>query len=264
MKLLITYTLLCQQKITTVEQLAEITQNMVEFLPQYYNRKDKKGLKDFHYDIISLSWGIHQDATRLHSHIGHYIETNNDKKVLHWDKSLRPIIHPFIEKFKTLIDFKISFSKTEINDLDIKNVVGYPLKEYSKNSEIIKPESFTGLSSEKIEDLRNYANLIWQTTKREKQIIANKKVIEEDTIEQKYIWVDKEVAKINTLDWHRTPADIKIRMVITWLLQYQKAQYDAHEKRSFKVACIKDLAVNYLYNKSYITESDIIQIIIKL
>ena len=81
MLLLVTYTLLAKDG-TDEETLGKIVIKFKnKILEQYVEKK---------YIVEKLTMGLHQNANRLHWHMGHLVEIG-EKKIIHWDKHLRLI-----------------------------------------------------------------------------------------------------------------------------------------------------------------------------
>lgn len=253
----ITYTILPKVEITD-EDLYKWAENFIAFLPEYYNRKEK-GLKDISYNIVCLSYGLHCNASRHHIHIGHLIETNNEKIIKNWDKSLRPLFAKHLETSKEKIDFKISFN-AHVEDKDKMAVLGYPLKEYNHYNEILRPEKFINLLPKEIEELRVYAHEIYRLAQIAKAHKKEQKDKNENTIDDKYNYLDKRIQN-ESLSFSSKYAEDKIRTVIIYLLDHQKEQYDNNNIKIFRIQSIKDLAISYCFNKRHITENDVAQLI---
>lgn len=254
MILAITYTLLPKIELTQ-EILLDIADRFVQSLPNYYKRLDKKGYKDINYDILCLTIGLHLDASRPHIHIGHLINTNSDKEIKNWDKSLRPLLQEFINIFKEKIDLKISFN-SKVEETDRLSVLAYPLKEYKKFNDILLTKQFINLSDQEIENLRIYAHSKWIEVLAGKAKKAKDKQEHEDSLEQKWLWLDKHIQE-DSIPFYSQNVDGKIRSIMVWLLHYQKHQYEQNQKRSFRVSGFKETAINYLYLKNIISENDV-------
>ena len=250
----ITYTLLPKTELPQ-EQILDITDRLIQSLPIYYKRLDKKGYKDINYDIVCLSVGLHLDASRPHCHIGHLINTNSDKEIKNWDKSLRPLLLEFIQLFKDKIDLKISFN-SKVEETDRMAVLAYPLKEYRKFNDILLLKRFINLSDEEIEQLRIFAHSKWIEVLAGKAKKAKDKQQTEDTLEQKWLYIDEQIL-VDKIQFYSLIMEDKVRLIMRWLLQYQKKQYEQSQKRSFRVSNLKETAMNYLYLKNMISENDI-------
>lgn len=254
MKLAVTYTLLPKIDLTD-EELLDIGDRLIQSLPNYYNRLNVKGLKDIKYDIVCLTIGLHCDASRHHIHIGHLLETNNDKEIIHWDKTLRPLLLPFINSFKTKIDLKISFNN-KVEETDILSVLAYPLKEYRSFNEIYLTKQFIGLTDKQIEEYRIFAHSKWLGVKQGKVKKDKDKRNTEETLENKWLWLDDAIVN-KSLEFYGLNTDSKLRFIMCSLLHYHKDQYEQNAKRSFRISGIKETAMNYLYLKQIIDENDI-------
>ena len=253
MILAITYTLLPKIELVQ-EELVDIADRLVQSLPIYYKRIDKKGYKDINYDIVCLTVGLHLDASRPHIHIGHLINTNSDKEIKNWDKSLRPLLLEFINIYKEKIDIKISFN-SKVEETDRMAVLAYPLKEYKKYNDIILRKQFINLSDQEIEDLRVFAHKKWLEVLHGKQKKAKDKQAKEDSLENKWLYLDEKI-QIHQ-EFYTRNADDKLRMIMMWLLHYQKQQYEDKQVRSFRISGFKETALNYLYLKQIISENDV-------
>ena len=254
MRLCITYTLLPKCDLQD-EELLDIADVFIQSLPNYYNRLNVKGLKDIKYDIVCLTTGLHKDASRHHIHVGHLLETNSDKEIIHWDKTLRPLLQPFINSFKTKIDLKISFN-SKVEETDILAVLAYPLKEYRSFNDILLKNRFIGLTDKQTEDYRIFAHSKWLEVKQGKDKKEKDKRSTEETLENKWKWID-DVILDRRLEFYGMIVEDKLRFIMHNLLLYHKDQYVTNQKRSFRVACIKETALNYLYLKQIISENDV-------
>ena len=251
MLLLVTYTLLAKDG-TDEETLGKIVIKFKnKILEQYVEKK---------YIVEKLTMGLHQNANRLHWHMGHLVEIG-EKKIIHWDKHLRGLITlaDFDNSIKEKIDIKITFNDKVGSD-DILNVLAYPLKEYTIYSEIREIKQFIGLEEKELEAKRDYAHQIYLTAKYERKCKEEKKIIREDSLTSKWQFLDEEL-KIeclgNKLLFKERTIESKIREVYKILLRYEKLQNKENDKKSFRINCVRDNAISYCYLRGLASEDEI-------
>lgn len=244
-----------------VEALIETTKKLVLELPKYFQTGK------INYIIEKLTFGLHQNANRKHTHIGLIFETNNDKSIKCWNKKIGDMID---KTFREKYDIKISF-KDGIGDSDVRNVLAYPLKEYEKNNQIIDRQRFLNIDEEYLEELRRFANTEYQNAKYRREQAAKKAMIEEESVMHKYQYLDEQLKKYSYLEgdneyqtFKSSSIEHKLRTVISQLLKYQMLQHKQTNKLTFKTNCMMDLAISYLYFKHYINENEIMEYKFKL
>lgn len=255
MELALIYTLL--QKVSTTTEFDELPLKFINYCEKVY--------KDNSFNIISQTLGLHKNATRRHFHISQHIHTNITKEIKNWDKKLLPLFSDFKKQYKDILDIKLSIRKTTDDDYDKIKLHAYPLKEYESITDILYRELCFPFNDDEIEVLRKYANQIYQVAKYEYERKKEKEILENDNVENKYIYIDKKLderfendymAKHNWI--HNTHYDTKLREVCKILLQYQKCQFEENNKRTFKISAIKDLGISYLYFRNYATEDELL------
>ena len=246
----ITYTILARED-TTIEELEKISLNFRKKILEQYEEKK--------YKVVKMTIGLHKNASRNHIHIGHTLFVG-DKKLAHWDKHLRtfPLLQDKLNKDK--IDIKISY-KDNIEEIDIRNVLAYPLKEYKTNEDIKYLGDFIGLTEKEIFNLRDYAHQIYLVKSYDKKTQDEKKIIEEENTDNKYKYIDNELQLeniIHKIHFREKPIEIKIKQILGILFKYEKLQHLEKNKKVFRVNCMMDLAISYLYFKDLGSEEEII------
>lgn len=158
------------------------------------------------YDYISL--GVHENANRIHTHIGLVnIDHPNVKHLrLYYNKKGLKEIHPDIK----LSVHECSYADAPENrdkprngfcDNDQK-ALGYPLKEYSKYEDI-KYREYINIDDKELEGLRLFAHSIYraskyqQNNKEEKQEASNYRMLSlEDYVTKK---IETELMELDTM-----------------------------------------------------------------
>ena len=246
----ITYTLLCRED-TKIEELEKLSKTFRKKILEQYEEKK--------YKVVKMTIGIHQNASRNHIHIGHVLYIG-DKKLAHWDKHLRTHILLLDNSIKEKIDIKISY-KDNIEELDVHNVLAYPLKEYKTDLEIRYIEQFIGLEQKEINHLRDYAHQIYLTKLYDNKTKEDKKIIEEENSDSKYKYLDNELEisdLLRKIHFREKQPEQKLKQVLGLLLKYEKLQHLEKNKKVFRTNCLLDITISYLYFRELISEDEII------
>jgi hypothetical protein len=254
MKIAVTITVL--DKKDDEEALIETTKKLILALPKYFQTEK------INYLIEMLTFGIHKNAKRKHTHIGFIFETNNDKIIKCWNKKIGDMID---KVFRDKYDIKISFNDN-VEDKDIRNVLAYPLKEYEKNNQILDRQRFMNISEEYLEELRKFANTEYQNVKYKREQEAKRAMIEEESVAHKYEYLDEQLKKYSYLEditqyqtFKASSIENKLKTIISHLLKYQMLQHKENNKLTFKTNCLMDLAISYLYFRHLISENEIME-----
>jgi len=255
MRIAFNYTL--TQKIATEETFDNLVIPFIELIEKVY--------KDKNYKLVYQSVGLNVNATRRHHHINTLVETEQ-KDIKNWDTRILPDIKDWKDKNKQKVDVYLSIWKTEDPKFELRRLIGYPLKEYEHFNQITLIEWFVGLTHEEIEQYRKTSNEIYQKAKYEYLKNKEKKLIEEETVDNKYEYITKTL-DISTSDrimerdrFKNMDIRTKINCVKTILLKYQKLQYHQNNKKNFKLSAIKELATSYIYLMDLASEDEICEL----
>lgn len=252
MRICFNYTL--TQKIATEETFDNLIVPFIDMIEKAY--------KDKNYKLVYQSVGLNVNATRRHHHINTVIETEQ-KDIKNWDSRVLPLIQEWKSKNKEKVDVYLSIWRTDDPKFELRRLIGYPLKEYEKFNQIVYLQYFVGLSHEEIEEYRKLANEIYQKAKYEYLKNKEKKLLEEETTDNKYEYITKTL-DLSTSDkilerdrFKNNDIRVKINIVKSILFKYQKLQFHQNNKKVFKLSAIKELAISYLYFMDLCNEDEL-------
>lgn len=221
--------------------------------------RHKELMEELGYDICCKTYGIHRNAERLHLH---YHTINNIKKNKKFkDKGLASKIKrckKYNEYTLPHKDFKIpevniSTTYDDHIEWDYKKILAYPLKEYATNVEMIKEVDINKCmlghnhNPFQLEQLRKYANSLYEAANKAYQKKEKKKTKKEDL----YTHLDSVIITTNIPD-SNGEMDVLMRYTIKQILLYYK-----ENQKNFSIHQLKNQAVNYLYFKEIINENQI-------
>jgi len=244
---------------TTEEQLINNTYKLINIL-------EEKVYKDKNYAILEKqSIGLHKNAKRSHIHLSQFIEWTSKKEIKHLDKKLFSLIILEKKELKDLTDIQLSIWNENDPKFNPDYLYGYPLKEYTKDNEILFLDQFINIPTTDIYRMRKLSNDIYQPRYYEWLKKKENEYIDEETTQNKYEYINKNLDFFRPdqihqkLDFKSLPYKDKLRRVIKILLEYQKLQYSLKQKRVFKATALKELAESYLYFNNLSTEDDILE-----
>lgn len=211
---------------------------------------------DLKYQIEKHTMGIHRESKNLHAHITYVCQVNNGKhyKILN-DKIKRSKFNKLPEKTN------ITFKYDNEEKYDEFKALAYNLKEYSHYNDMSSDytkyhEEITAEVKQELEELRKHGNnqfCIAKKHKEEKEKDNNEK---KDLKKNMYSYIDHRI----DLDQKQFTQELDIGAIsqeVRWIA-YHILKFYKDNNKSFSIAHLKNQALNYLYNKDYITEEQIL------
>lgn len=217
------------------------------------------------YNIIKSTCGKHVDASRAHYHTHVCYDCSGAKvyKVLNEkiSRMFSELTYPSEEIAKSFnkIENKISFIYEGQNKKFKKKIVSYSessmcycFKEYQKNEEIPVCLQF-GFSKGELDEMRMVSNVAWREVVRKRN-------------QQKQLEISNKDSHINFIKY------LEERMVVLWewgdvndlvtyvkkqIYLYKKEEYKKGKNTMFRVSCVRDQAISFLFYNNYIDEDDI-------
>lgn len=212
--------------------------------------------KDLKYQILKYSLGIHRNSPNLHAHITYVCSVNNAKyyKILN-DKIKRSNFNNLPNKTN------ITFCYDNDAKYDEFKALAYNLKEYCTVNLMEEDysryhEEISDEVKQELEELRKYGNeqyLLSQKYKEQKhKDKQDKKDLKNNMYSYLELKIDHEQKQFSQL------LDIGvITQHVRWI-SYHILQFYKENNKSFSIAHLKNQALNFLYNKDYITEDQIL------
>jgi len=208
------------------------------------------------YDICCNTYGIHRNAERLHLHL-HSINDIKNNKIFKGSGLASKIKRLACVKSALLIhkefvapEMKISTNYDDAVDYDVVKILAYPLKEYDTNASMAKEvniEACFNVTDHQLEELRKYSHKLYQSQKN----AFEKKEIKKSKKEDLYSHLDNVIVTTNIPDIYGE-MDLLMRYTIKQILLYYKMN-----NKNFSIHQLKNQAVNYLYFKDIIDETQI-------
>jgi len=237
--------------------------------------------KDFEWDIKKQTYGIHRQASRPHIHITTVFDCGDKKvwKILSakiksspaWTCAPTAGGLEIIDKLEKELKVKITHTYGDDERYDEAAALRYNLKEYgddetmwndvghgkTQGGEItndgttVADDIFIGVTGLEAEAMRRVANTQYEAVKDKRAKDERDKLKNENK-------------KLRLFDYIKTRETIDtvsgchymVQQVVCAILKFNK-----EEKTNFRLASLKDTAVNWLYQEGYISELEICELI---
>lgn len=235
--------------------LGDYPKNEMEDYVKYIETRHLEILKELGYTLSLNTYGFHRNAERFHLHyhtINAVPDTAKRYKILN-DKIKRLKMYndyTLPHKEFTIPEVKISFNYSDSSDWNVDKILAYPLKEYDTNEAMVKEVDdgkCLGVTPLKLENYRKYAHGIYCRFLKEYEKKQEKKSKKQSLYEH----LDNVVVTTNIPNYSGE-IDIIVRYVVKHMLIYYK-----ENQQCFSIHQLKNGAINYLYFKGIIDETNI-------
>ena len=220
------------------------------------------------YNIIKSTCGLHVDATRphYHTHVCYDVSGAKVYKTLNEKISrlFADLTYPTAEIAKSFnsIENKISFIYEGQNKKFKKKIVSYDessmcycFKEYQKNEEVPVDLQF-GYSKGELDEMRRVSNVAWREVVRKRNQQKQLEISNKDNHINfiKYL-EERMLVPIGVGGW----GDVNdlVTYVKKQIYLYKKGEYKKGKNTMFRVSCVRDQAISFLFYNNYIDEDDI-------
>jgi hypothetical protein len=224
------------------------------------------------YEKLKVVYGKHRQSKRAHTHMTCILETNGSKTYKGLDSKVRRSAGFNTSKTQDLLelfqstDYKISVRTALDKGFNEMLGLGYPLKEYDNDGELEKDirrsrhqsegggmfDLAYGVTDKEVYELRKEANDSYQIAKAYRAKQEEQELKGKNQKLSLYAYLD---TQINIFECNEH-VDYKLRLVIKEILLYYKK-----ENKSFRLNGLKDMAINYLYQKDLVESDDIITLL---
>ena len=209
------------------------------------------------YDRLKQTTGVHEHAHRIHRHFMVIYKVAEGDKIY---KTLNKKAHTLWKSIQLYdkIDFKVTFTynndgyKSNPKNVYDETCLMYPFKEYKKDDDI-EYSMQHGYSIPELHSMRAEAHAKWNKVCQAKQKKQQEEAAKTNKKEQLYLYLEQKTQYMRT---SQMPHVRKIRETVLLILDYKK-QVD----ESFRVYDLKNIAINYLFKYSMMTEHDIVEIL---
>lgn len=240
-----------------------------DIIAKVINTLDEVIEEELQYNIGNLTYGKHRNAEREHTHVHMSCVRPPGVKVY---KVLNEKIKRS-KKYQELnnqYEMKITFryQHTDIGKIyktqyDEWNSLAYPLKEYEKKDYMakdlgdidleIKDKLLIMKQNTNWEAYREYAHQLYKTQLKIREREIEKKDKKETDMEKLYDYLGSNIKQ----GTGEIIDEIETKVLIHLTIRHMLFWYRKHDKR-FNVNSMKNVAINYLYKRQNIDETNII------
>ena len=237
--------------------LGDYPKNEMEDYVKYIEQRHIEIIRELGYHPSHNTYGFHRNAERFHLHYHTINKIPEDLK-----KKKYKILNDKIKRLKmynqytlphkefTIPEVKISFNYSDTTNWNVDKILAYPLKEYDTNeamSNEVRPCECQGVTQPQLEIYRKQAHEIYCKSIKEYEKKEAKKTKKQNLYEH----LDNVVITSNIPNY-AGEIDIIVRYVVKHMLIYYK-----ENQQCFSIHQLKNGAINYLYFKEIIDETDI-------
>lgn len=235
--------------------LGDYPKNEMADYVKYIEQRHIEIIRELGYIPRLNTYGFHRNAERfyLHYHTVNAVpDTAKKYKILN-DKIKRLKMYndyTLPHKEFAIPEIKISFNYSESANWNVEKILSYPLKEYDTNESMfdeVKPCECLGVTQPQLEIYRKSAHEIYCKSLKEYEKKEEKKTKKQNLYEH----LDSVVITTNISNYSGE-IDIIVRFVVKHMLKYYK-----ENQQSFSIHQLKNGAINYLYFKEIIDETEI-------
>lgn len=248
MKLIITFTIFSDNQ---------------EFIERFL-KTHKEIASNLKFEIIKYTTGRHVESTREHYHVMVNYDTTNAKRY----KVLNKKIQSQLALYFGSADPQIKVSpiyEDEVRRFKGKDIVYneedmcYPFKEYNDNiqvKQLLDSELIDGYTINELYAMREYAHKLWKQTKAKREQWLKIETVKEDKKLKLYEYLE---ANQGDLYGIHSSFDQNLVNVVVLMLKYYK-----ENDLEFNVNSLKNKAINFLYFKNIIHETNIASYVLRL
>lgn len=227
--------------------------------------------RDFEWEIKKQTFGIHRQASRPHIHITTVFDCGDKKvwKILSakiksspaWTCAPTAGGLEIILKLEKELKVKITHTYGDDERYDEAAALRYNLKEYGDDKtmwndvcdEYTPPNAsaFVGVTRLEAEAMRRVANTQYEAVKDKRAKDEREKLRNENKKLRLFDYIKTRETIDTTSGCH-----FMVQQVVCAILKFNK-----EEKTNFRLASLKDTAVNWLYQEGYISELEICELI---